>query len=150
MSHDTTATTPSTAEAGKGRSIVVGVLLILMFALIVIRVKYFRSDDGQQESSTVPTSAPAQAREEVRLPGPCEGPATPRTFDVPDEGLVVYLCQGMESFPTGAVTMTNAEGRLYHDSPEKPARLGYQKNGVWIIRPDPIGSNRKIRIFNRW
>jgi hypothetical protein len=81
---------------------------------------------------------------------PCQGEWGFQTLDIPEEGLLVYLCQGWKDWPKGgAITITPKGGEPLHDQPGMVNHFGYQPNGLYTIRADPAGSTRQVQLFNR-
>jgi hypothetical protein len=76
---------------------------------------------------------------------------TNKTFEVPDGGLPVHLYPGWQTYPLGgAITITTPGGHILKDAPGVENDFGWQPEGDYIIRPDPLGSKRKVTIYNRW
>jgi hypothetical protein len=82
---------------------------------------------------------------------PAERPWTFQTLEIPPEGLPEYLYQGWKDWPKGgAITITTPSGEVLHDKPGVKVNFGFQPNGVYTFRTDPVGSKREVQIYNRW
>lgn len=116
-------------------------------AVVVVCVLFYRgcvSSGGKKPETTRPrASAPV-----YRIPDV----PTPRTIEIVGEvGVPVYLRQGWRGFTQGGpITITTPDGKVYHDQPGVPTKMGYQPDGVFIFRADPVGSERRVVIYNRW
>ncbi len=75
--------------------------------------------------------------------------------NIPDSGVAEYLCPGWKTFPLGGsdkeggITITTPDRRTLRDAPGVKVDFGWQPEGDYIFRPDPIGSKRGVRIFTR-
>jgi len=82
---------------------------------------------------------------------PAERPWTSRTFDVPAEGLRLWLEPGSARYPKlGGVKTQTPSGRLYVDLPGVDHDGMNNPAGWFTFLPDPPRSKRKIEIYNRW
>lgn len=115
---------------------------------VKIPTGFYRGDDGKCIAGT-PPSPPTPAP--PAMVTPAERAKTPRTFDVPQEGLRVWLEGSPEIFPKlGGVRVETPSGRSYIDLPGVDLYPGYEPPGIYTFRPDPPGSERKVQIYNRW
>jgi peptidylprolyl isomerase len=76
-----------------------------------------------------------------------------RTFEIPSEGVRVYLYPGWTDQPLGgAITITTPNGNILPDRPEgwQTRSFGYQPEGFYVFRADPKGSKRNVEIYNLW
>lgn len=74
-----------------------------------------------------------------------------QTFDIPAEGLRVYLYPGWKDSPLGgAITIEFPGGVTLRDAPEVINHIASQPEGIYIFRAYPVGSKRQVRIYNRW
>ncbi len=167
MSASSASTTPPTG--GLTRKIIqriiygIVVLVALLLILITALVHHFTYDacaniDGRQKK--VPFGFHLEGDDQCvanplppapKVLAPTERPWSIQTLDIPDEGLRVYLYQGWKDWPIGGpITITPDGGQPLHDEPGVINHFGFQADGMYTVRANPIGSKRQIQLYNRW
>ncbi len=97
-----------------------------------------QASQQQQSQSYVPQVVVEEAR-------------SMRVFDIPPEGLRVYLRSGWQDFPLhGAITIETPDGTILTDEPGVPHDFGFQPDGMYTFRSKPVGEKRGVRIYNFW
>jgi hypothetical protein len=118
-------------------------LTLLMMALVYHFNKPAKSTSQPAHSQVSPV-APTAPTVTVR-------PWTSRTFDIPENGLRLWLEQGAATYPKlGIVEITTPSGRVIKDTPGIDKNGGYESAGFYSFKADPPESKRKIEIYNRW
>lgn len=76
-----------------------------------------------------------------------DGSSEWKTFDVPEDGVRVHLGRAWYVHPIGGdITITTPDGVVLHDEPGAQHVYGPQPDGFYIIRADPPGAKRQVRI----
>jgi hypothetical protein len=116
-----------------------------------------RAEEDQKAKAVATKAAAEEALKNPTPPAiqrtiaPAEKPWTMRTMEIPAEGLPVYLYQGWQDFPIGgAITITTPGGQVLHDKPGVINHFGFQLDGLYTFRADPVGSTRQVQVMNRW
>ncbi len=98
------------------------------------------------------TRVAQQEQQKIQTPNPW----SPKTLDIPREGVMVYLYPGWTDCPLGgAITITPIDNRgnkgiPLHDKPREINHFPYQPEGNFLVLGDPVGSKRSVQIYNRW
>jgi hypothetical protein len=140
-----------------------GLAIVLIFALVV-GIFYFASSSAKtakikRETAKAEKAATQKAAAEYarlhpappKIVAPVERPWTTRTFDVPTTGLRLYLYAGSVRYPKlGGVLTQTSNGKSYVDLPGIDHDGMNNPDGWFTFLPDPLGSKRRIEIYNRW
>ena len=149
--------TPTTTGNG-GRTLIKWIFLGLML-VIVISYGSCQYTRAKKEVEAKKVAADKVAAEYAKTHPPQPRPIPPtqrpwsfRTLNIPSgDGIAIHLSQGWRGFTQGgAITITTPSGRLFHDKPGISTEMGFQPDGIFVFRAEPVGSARKIVIYNRW
>lgn len=126
-----------------------GVLLVLL-TLVLLIMSTCSGDDDDPVSPSTPTSGSGYVPHTRTMPT-VDLSWSHQTFDIPAQGLPVYLYPGWKDFAFGgAITITTPSGHVLHDEPGVNHQWGFQPAGMYIFRADPMGSRRSVQIYNQW
>lgn len=86
---------------------------------------------------------------------PVVRPRVPRTLEIPQEGLRIWLEESPAIYPKlGVIIIETPSGRIIYDQPGmdtfRPGSEPYEPAGFYTFRPDPPESIRRVEIYNRW
>lgn len=127
-------------------------MVVIAICLLIVIFGGVKSCNEKKEAKKVAAEKYAAAPPPApRVLAPTERPWSFKTVEIPPEGMSVYLRSGWRGFTQGgAVIITSPGGKIFHDKPGVPTQLGYQPDGMYVFRGDPVGSKRSMVIYNRW
>jgi hypothetical protein len=124
---------------------------VLLFSLAKSSAEKAEVEKKTTETKRVAAIEYARAHTQTKNVVPAERPWTTRTFDVPDEGLRLYLYAGSARYPKlGGVLTHTSSGVSYVDLPGVDHDGMNNPDGWFTFLPNPPGSKRRIEIYNRW
>jgi len=136
------------------------ILTVAMIVVATVGIFYFTvsSSSSARKAQIQKQAAELKAQEDAkthppvpRVLAPAERLRTSRTFDIPAEGLRLWLEPGSDRYPLGGGVKTlTPSGRLYVDRPGVNFPGESNSAGWFTFLPDPLGSKRQIEIYNRW
>ena len=82
---------------------------------------------------------------------PAQDPWTFKTITIPKGGIAVRLYNGWEVYALGGpLKMVTPNDEVLHVTPGIENKVGNQPDGTYLITSNPVGVERKARIYNRW
>lgn len=130
----------------------VGSFLGTAVALVVVcwvgyqGYKWWIKPSAPSPGSTVARSTPVPSRTI-----PVKSPKTPRTLEIPEGGLRIWLEEAPAIYPKlGPIQVDTPSGRSYVDTPGIDHYPGYEPAGFYTFRSNPEGEKRSVQIYNRW
>ncbi|MEK7219492.1 MAG: hypothetical protein AAB687_02355 [Patescibacteria group bacterium] len=151
-----TASAPTT-EASNPLPWVIGggaFILLVILALLFSGGSSDEKKEGAQKKAQQEVSPPSAQQEQQRNVQQ-QRPKTSRTFEIPQEGLRVWLEEAPATYPKlGEIIIKTPSGRVIHDKPGidtfRSGSEPFEPAGWYTFLPDTPGSKRKVEIYNRW